>query len=31
MVYEDDKFDPRLHAKVCKIVDTSYGGENGFN
>jgi len=24
-------FDPRLKAKVIKIVDVSYGGENGFN
>nr|GAT45477.1 peptide chain release factor subunit 1 [Mycena chlorophos] len=24
-------FDPRLAAKVVKIVDVSYGGENGFN
>jgi len=26
-----DLFDPRLGAKVIKIVDVSYGGENGFN
>jgi peptide chain release factor subunit 1 len=26
-----DLFDPRLLAKVIKIVDVSYGGENGFN
>jgi peptide chain release factor subunit 1 len=26
-----DLFDPRLLAKVVKIVDVSYGGENGFN
>lgn len=26
-----DIFDPRLQAKVIKIVDVSYGGENGFN
>jgi len=26
-----DMFDPRLQAKVIKIVDVSYGGENGFN
>jgi peptide chain release factor 1 len=26
-----DLFDPRLAAKVIKIVDVSYGGENGFN
>jgi len=24
-------FDPRLQAKIIKIVDVSYGGENGFN
>ena len=26
-----DLFDQRLQAKVIKIVDVSYGGENGFN
>ncbi|GJE87972.1 peptide chain release factor eRF/aRF subunit 1 [Phanerochaete sordida] len=26
-----DMFDPRLAAKVIKVVDVSYGGENGFN
>jgi len=26
-----DMFDPRLASKVIKIVDVSYGGENGFN
>lgn len=26
-----DMFDPRLNAKVLKLVDVSYGGENGFN
>jgi peptide chain release factor subunit 1 len=26
-----DVFDPRLKAIVIKTVDTSYGGENGFN
>ena len=26
-----DMFDPRLNAKVIKLVDVSYGGENGFN
>jgi peptide chain release factor subunit 1 len=26
-----DLFDPRLAAKVIKVVDVSYGGENGFN
>lgn len=30
-VYEDDRFDARLFPKVMKIVDTSYGGENGLN
>eukprot|EP01015_Nassula_variabilis_P002851 TRINITY_DN1169_c0_g1_i4.p1 TRINITY_DN1169_c0_g1~~TRINITY_DN1169_c0_g1_i4.p1 ORF type:complete len:394 (+),score=94.45 TRINITY_DN1169_c0_g1_i4:207-1388(+) len=24
-------FDPRLAAKIVKVVDVSYGGENGFN
>ena len=24
-------FDPRLQGKVIKLVDVSYGGENGFN
>jgi peptide chain release factor subunit 1 len=24
-------FDPRLAAKVIKVVDVSYGMENGFN
>ena len=28
---QSDMFDPRLQAKVIKIVDISYGGENGFN
>ncbi|KZP32593.1 peptide chain release factor eRF/aRF subunit 1 [Athelia psychrophila] len=28
---QSDLFDPRLVAKVIKIVDVSYGGENGFN
>ncbi|XP_074640605.1 eukaryotic peptide chain release factor subunit 1 [Tubulanus polymorphus] len=28
---QSDMFDPRLHAKVLKTVDVSYGGENGFN
>ena len=28
---QSDVFDPRLLAKVVKIVDVSYGGENGFN
>lgn len=26
-----DLFDQRLAAKIIKIVDISYGGENGFN
>lgn len=26
-----DMFDQRLQAKVIKVVDVSYGGENGFN
>jgi len=26
-----DMFDQRLAAKIIKIVDVSYGGENGFN
>ena len=26
-----DLFDPRLNVKVIKLVDVSYGGENGFN
>ncbi|XP_002156159.1 eukaryotic peptide chain release factor subunit 1 isoform X1 [Hydra vulgaris] len=26
-----DMFDQRLQAKILKIVDISYGGENGFN
>jgi len=28
---QSDMFDPRLQAKIIKIVDVSYGGENGFN
>lgn len=28
---QSDMFDQRLSAKVLKIVDVSYGGENGFN
>ncbi|CAH2356042.1 eukaryotic peptide chain release factor subunit 1 [[Candida] railenensis] len=28
---KSDLFDNRLQAKVIKIVDVSYGGENGFN
>jgi len=28
---QSDMFDPRLSSKVIKVVDVSYGGENGFN
>eukprot|EP00053_Salpingoeca_punica_P018155 m.176909 g.176909 ORF g.176909 m.176909 type:complete len:436 (-) comp17372_c1_seq3:3315-4622(-) len=28
---QSDMFDMRLQAKVIKVVDISYGGENGFN
>ncbi|KAG7086450.1 translation termination factor eRF1 [Marasmius oreades] len=28
---QSDMFDLRLSAKVIKVVDVSYGGENGFN
>merc|ERR1712049_73303 len=28
---QSDMFDPRLQAKIIKLVDISYGGENGFN
>jgi len=28
---QSDMFDQRLKAKIIKIVDVSYGGENGFN
>ena len=28
---QSDMFDNRLQAKIIKIVDVSYGGENGFN
>src|SRR6201996_9040470 len=28
---QSDMFDARLQAKVIKVVDVSYGGENGFN
>lgn len=28
---QSDMFDPRLQAKIVKVVDVSYGGENGFN
>jgi peptide chain release factor subunit 1 len=28
---QSDMFDPRLQGKVIKVVDISYGSENGFN
>lgn len=28
---QSDMFDQRLQGKVIKLVDVSYGGENGFN
>eukprot|EP00126_Sphaerothecum_destruens_P002350 Sdes_comp15784_c0_seq1m4851 len=28
---QSDMFDNRLQAKIIKLVDISYGGENGFN
>lgn len=28
---QSDMFDMRLQAKIIKVVDVSYGGENGFN
>lgn len=28
---QSDMFDQRLQAKIIKMVDVSYGGENGFN
>lgn len=28
---QSDMFDPRLAVKILKIVDVSYGGDNGFN
>ena len=28
---QSDMFDNRLQSKVVKVVDVSYGGENGFN
>ncbi len=28
---QSDMFDQRLQCKILKIVDVSYGGENGFN
>lgn len=30
-LYQSDMFDQRLKPKVIKVVDVSYGGENGFN
>lgn len=30
-LFTSDLFDPRLKAVVTKMVDVSYGGENGFN
>jgi len=30
-LHQSDIFDQRLVAKVMKVVDVSYGGENGFN
>uniref|UniRef100_A0A2I3S6I6 Eukaryotic peptide chain release factor subunit 1 n=1 Tax=Pan troglodytes TaxID=9598 RepID=A0A2I3S6I6_PANTR len=30
-VHQSDMFDQRLQSKVLKLVDISYGGENGFN
>jgi peptide chain release factor subunit 1 len=28
---QSDMFDQRLQAKIIKVIDVSYGGENGFN
>ncbi|CAH2034520.1 unnamed protein product, partial [Iphiclides podalirius] len=28
---QSDMFDPRLQSKIIKLVDVSYGGDNGFN
>jgi len=28
---QSDMFDGRMQAKILKVVDVSYGGENGFN
>lgn len=28
---QSDMFDPRLQSKIIKLIDVSYGGENGFN
>lgn len=30
-LYQSEMFDQRLKPKVLKVVDVSYGGENGFN
>jgi len=30
-LFNTDMFDARLKPKVLKIVDVSYGGENGFS
>lgn len=30
-LYGSDLLDPRIKEKVIKVVDVSYGGENGFN
>ena len=30
-LHTTDMFDPRLLAIVVKVVDVSYGGENGFS
>jgi len=31
MLNSSDLFDPRLQTIVLKVLDVSYGGENGFN
>merc|ERR1719238_2578446 len=31
VLHDSEVFDGRLKAKVVKVVDVSYGGENGFN
>jgi peptide chain release factor subunit 1 len=28
---QSDMFDQRLQVKIIKVVDVSYGGDNGFN
>jgi len=30
-LHQSDLFDPRLNAVVVKVLDVSYGGDNGFN